>query len=74
MQLAERTMCSRYSFMNRHLPKLLIIVIAMIILSAGAARQGRRDAAERARPAARAGRLEGGTAIELNRLISRLFV
>ena len=51
VQLAERTMCSRYSFMNRHLPKLLMMVIAMIILSAGAARQGRRNAAERAPPA-----------------------
>ena len=33
-------MCSRYSLMNRHLPKLLMMLIARIILNAGATRQG----------------------------------
>ena len=58
VQLAERTMCSRYNFMNRHLPKLLIMVIAMIIPNAGAARQ--RAAERRARRGGQAGKkLEG---------------
>ena len=34
-------MCSRYSLMNRHLPKLLMMVIARIILNAGTTRQER---------------------------------